>query len=63
MNARESIKTLVEALQKEESPSFALGYLESFFAGVIDNLSLRQQNQIVSEIHRHTRAEIARKGL
>lgn len=53
MNIRETMKEFVEILQKNESPSFALGYLESFFASQIENLPAKYQKQILRDVAYH----------
>jgi hypothetical protein len=53
MKTRETLKEFVEILQKNESPSFALGYLESFFAGQIELLPAKYQKQILRDIAYH----------
>lgn len=55
MDAREALKTLTETLQNGEysSPSYALGYVESLFASVIESLPKTQQKRVISEIQYH----------
>ena len=56
LNARDSLKTLVETLQETGefgSTAFALGYIESLFAGVIESLPKTQQKRIVADIEHH----------
>ena len=53
--AREALKELTTVIQDENGcgPAFALGYIESLFACVVETLPKTQQRRISKEIQDH----------
>jgi len=52
---REALKELTTVIQDENGydPAFALGYIESLFACVVETLPKTQQRRIIKEIQDH----------